>query len=66
MDGDIDVQQELEAIHQYITVCQRKILSLQHAVQTLLYVCRDELGENEARRLMGDVMREFGRLKQSD
>lgn len=58
---EISFQERLEALEQYMAVAQRKIMALQNAVNTLLFI--SELEDEKAREFMNDVMNNFGRNK---
>lgn len=56
-----DLQEQLEALHQYMTVAQRKIMVLQANVEFLLYHNKEKMGESEAIRRMQQTIQGFGR-----
>ena len=56
-----DLQEQLEALHQYMTVAQRKIMALQANVEFLLYHNKEKIGESETIRRMQQTMQGFGR-----
>lgn len=63
-DGDSDtpdLQEQIEALQQYMTVAQRKIMSLQANVEFLLYHNKEKIGESETIRRMQQTMQGFGR-----
>ena len=56
-----DLQEQIEALQQYMTVAQRKIMALQGNVDFLIYLSRDKMGDEQALRRMDAVMKGFGR-----
>lgn len=56
-----DLQEQIEALQQYMTVAQRKIMSLQANVEFLLYHNKEKIGESETIRRMQQTMQGFGR-----
>lgn len=56
-----DLQEQIEALQQYMTVAQRKIMALQANVDLLIYLSRDKMGDEQALRRMDAVMKGFGR-----
>ncbi len=56
-----DLQEQLEALQQYMSVVQRKIMALQSNVNFLLYLNKEKMGESEAIRRMAQTMQGFGR-----
>lgn len=56
-----DLQEQIEALQQYMAVAQRKIMALQANVEFLLYHNKDKMGESEAIRRMQQTMQGFGR-----
>jgi hypothetical protein len=56
-----DLQEQVEALHQYMTVAQRKIMALQANVEFLFYHNKEKMGESEAIRRMQQTMQGFGR-----
>lgn len=56
-----DLQEQIEALQQYMTVAQRKIMALQSNVNLLLYLSRDKMRDEQALRRMDAVMKGFGR-----
>ena len=56
-----DLQEQVEALQQYMNVVQRKIMALQANVEFLLYHNKDKMGEAEAIRRMRQTMQGFGR-----
>lgn len=56
-----DTQEQLEALQQYMTVAQQKIMALQHNVDFLLWLMKDRMGDEECKRRMAQVMQKFGR-----
>ena len=60
-DEDISLQERIEALEQYMSVAQMKIMALQDAVNALLFVA--DIEDEKARKFMGNVMNNFGRHK---
>ncbi len=60
-DDDISLQERLEALEQYMSVAQMKIMALQNAAQSIVFCLLREFGEEKAKSIMNDVMRNFGR-----
>ena len=56
-----DLQEQVEALHQYMTVAQRKIMVLQANVEFLLYHNKEKIGEGETIRRMQQTIQGFGR-----
>lgn len=56
-----DLQEQVEALQQYMTVVQRKIMALQANVEFLLYHNKEKIGESETSRRMQQAMQGFGR-----
>ena len=56
-----DLQEQIEALQQYMAVAQRKIMALQANVEFLIYHNKDKMGESETIRRMQQVMKGFGR-----
>jgi hypothetical protein len=56
-----DLQEQVEALQQYMTVAQRKIMALQANVEFLLYHNKEKIGECETIRRMRQTMQGFGR-----
>lgn len=56
-----DLQEQIEALQQYMTVAQRKIMALQANVEFLLYHNKEKIGESETIRRMQQAMQGFGR-----
>ena len=56
-----DLQEQIEALQQYMTVAQRKIMALQANVEFLLYHNKEKIGESETIRRMQQTMQGFGR-----
>ena len=56
-----DLQEQVEALQQYMAVAQRKIMALQANVDFLIYLSRDKMGDEQALRRMDAVMKGFGR-----
>lgn len=56
-----DLQEQLEALQQYMTVAQQKIMALQSNVEFLLYHNKEKIGESETIRRMQQTMKGFGR-----
>lgn len=59
-----DLQEQVEALQQYMAVAQRKIMALQANVDFLLYLSRDKMGDEQALRRMNAVMKGFGRTNE--
>jgi hypothetical protein len=62
-DDDISLEERLEALEQYMSVAQMKIMALQNAAQSIAFCLLRELGEEKAKSIMDDVMKNFGRHK---
>ena len=62
-EPEISLEERLEALEQYMTVAQNKIMRLQNSVQSLVFNVRGQLGDEKAAGLMADVMNGFGRHK---
>ena len=56
-----DLQEQVEALQQYMNVAQRKIMALQANVEFLLYHNKEKIGESETIRRMQQAMQGFGR-----
>jgi hypothetical protein len=58
---DISLEERVEALEQYMSVAQMKIMALQDAVNALLFA--SEIDDEKAKKFMGNVMNNFGRHK---
>lgn len=57
MNDNIDLQQQVEALQQYMVVCQLKIMSLQRNVDFLMHIIRRTLGDQKCVEIMDDIER---------
>jgi len=62
-NDDISLQERLEALEQYMSVAQMKIMALQSNLDFMLYLHKEEIGDTEAKRRMNQVSSNFGRNK---
>lgn len=62
-DPEVSLEERTEALEQYMNVAQMKIMALQSNVDFLLYTLRNEIGEEETKRRMDQVINNFGRMK---
>jgi hypothetical protein len=60
-EPEVSLEERLEALEQYMTVAQNKIMRIQNAVQSLTFNVRGQLGDESTRSIMEDVMEGFGR-----
>jgi hypothetical protein len=60
-EPEISLEERIEALEQYMNVAQMKIMTLQSYMHMVLFDLKDQVGDDETRKRMDAVMREFGR-----